>query len=366
MMEIMTMIWIACGGTGGHLFPGLAVAQELRRRGHSIRIFLSNKPVDEQAMKAYPEFESVKLPTVGWPGLSFRIFSFVWNFFLAYRQCLRDIGEKAPNAVIGMGGFLSAAPLLAAAKRNIPAYLHESNAIPGRVTRWLAPKMTQVFLGFKECEHYLGDSNNRVTGTPVRESLRKMSALDAARVLGLDEDKKTLAIMGGSQGARGLNMMMLGAAEFLNEEWQHWQILHLTGARDAEQAAQRYKELGIRAKAMTFCDTMEAVYSLADLVVARAGAASLTEMAMYGLPALLVPFPSAADDHQTRNAEIFVAHGAAKYLSERSSEARDFGRELRALMRDDVARSQMSESMKNLFVADAAGRIAKEVEYAIA
>lgn len=365
-MEFMNTIWIACGGTGGHLFPGLAIAQELRRRGHTVRIFLSNKPVDEQVMKSYSQFESVKLPTIGWPGLRLRSFTFAWKFFQAYRQCLKDMSAKSPQAVIGMGGFLSAAPLLAAAKKNIPAYLHESNAIPGRVTRWLAPKMTQVFLGFKECERYLPDSANRFTGTPVRESLHKMKSLDAAKTLGLDEDKKTLVIIGGSQGAHGLNMRILEVAEHLKDEWQHWQILHLTGANDAGQATQTYKQLGIRAKVLAFCDQMEAVYSLADLIVARSGAASLTEIAMYGLPSLLVPYPSAADDHQSRNAEVFVAHGASKLLNEREATAHDFERELRALMNDEVVRNQMSENTKNIFIADAAGRIAKEVEYAIA
>jgi UDP-N-acetylglucosamine--N-acetylmuramyl-(pentapeptide) pyrophosphoryl-undecaprenol N-acetylglucosamine transferase len=226
--------------------------------------------------------------------------------------------------------------------------------------------MTKVFLGFKECEPHLSGVSTCVTGTPVRESLRKINSHDAAKILGLDTGRKTLAVIGGSQGAHGLNAKMLEIAPLLDDEWKFWQVVHITGAKDAEEAAQVYRKLGILAKVMPFCDEMEVVYSVADLVVARSGAASLAEISMYGLPSLLIPYPNAANDHQARNADIFVAHEAAKCLDERAVTSRDFERELRILMKDNEGRRQMGEKAKNLLMADAAERIAKEVEYEIA
>ncbi|MFH1066731.1 MAG: UDP-N-acetylglucosamine--N-acetylmuramyl-(pentapeptide) pyrophosphoryl-undecaprenol N-acetylglucosamine transferase [bacterium] len=360
----MARIGIACGGTGGHLFPGLALAEEFERLGHHVRLYISEKPVDAEVMKSYPQFESVSLPVIGWAGMIHSPF-FLLRFILAYRQCLGEMKVFEPHAMIGMGGFLSAPPLLAALKQSIPAYLHESNSIPGRVTRWFAPRMTRVFLGFEECARHLPSAPVLATGTPVRQSLKKMSKESAAKMLSV-ETGKTLVVMGGSQGARSLNTLVLQAAPLLGHDWKKWQVIHLAGMNDVERVENAYRELDIKAKVLPFCDEMEAVYSLADLVVARSGAASLSEIAHYALPSLLVPYPNAVDDHQAKNAEIFMWRSAARCLDERIASAKQFARELHSLMQDEAARRRMTEQVKSVFPEDTTSRIVKEVSYAFA
>ncbi|MFZ5806459.1 MAG: undecaprenyldiphospho-muramoylpentapeptide beta-N-acetylglucosaminyltransferase [Verrucomicrobiota bacterium] len=366
MIELMANICIACGGTGGHLFPGLSIAEELQRRGHTVRLYLSNKPIDAEVMKHYPQFETSRLPAMGWTGVNWKMFSFAWNFWRAYQQCLEEWETFAPRAVIGMGGFLSAPPLMAAMKKGIPAYMHESNSIPGKVTRWLASHLTKIFLGFHECSKYFSRAITRFTGTPVRASLKKMDRWESAKFFGLDAGLKVLTIVGGSQGAHGLNQLMLDSAQYLLDEWPRWQVIHLTGAADAERAQKVYSVLGVKAKVFPFCAEMEKVYSLTDLIVARAGAASLCEISYFGLPSVLVPFPAAAEDHQTCNAEIFARAGAAQIFKEKATLPQEFARGLRTLIRDDIARGKMAEAAKALFHSDAAQEIVEEVEHAFA
>lgn len=362
----MARICIACGGTGGHLFPGLSIAEEFQRQGHAVRLYLSEKSIDEEVMKGYPQFESRRLPVMGWTGLNFRAFRFGWRFFKAYQEVLKDIREYKPQAVIGMGGFLSAPPLLAAIKEGIPAFLHESNAIPGKVTKWFAPYLKKIFLGFNECSKHFPRVLTRVTGTPVRTTLKRVDRSEAAKSLGLNPGLKILTIAGGSQGAQGLNRLVLNSASLLLDDWTRWQVIHLTGMADLKRAQEAYKVLGITAKVFPFSREMEKIYSATNLIVARSGAASLTEISCYGLPSILVPFPAAAEDHQTCNAEVFARVGAARIVKEKVTSSQEFAKELRSLIRDDIARGKMAGEAKKLFHSGASQEIVREVEYALA
>jgi UDP-N-acetylglucosamine--N-acetylmuramyl-(pentapeptide) pyrophosphoryl-undecaprenol N-acetylglucosamine transferase len=360
----MARIGIACGGTGGHLFPGLAVAERLRAAGHEVRLYVSAKDIDRQALQPYPEYKSLALPVIGWPGLGLKTPQFFLCFLKAYQMATAELRDYRPEAILGMGGFTCAPMLLSARVRRIPTLLHESNAIPGKVTRWLAPRMSAVLLGFSECAAHVEATSLKITGTPVRTSLRRVDRSAAAAHWGLDSDPQvmTLAVMGGSQGASGLNRMLNRAAAEWSALADRMQIIHLAGPKDVELLELNYRRAGIKAVVRSFCDSMEMVYSMADLAVARSGAASLTELAFYGIPSVLVPYPFAAEDHQTRNAEVFHKKGAALLVSESDEGAVILAREVRELWLNRERRANMAEHTRQLDVPDAAETVAKEVE----
>jgi UDP-N-acetylglucosamine--N-acetylmuramyl-(pentapeptide) pyrophosphoryl-undecaprenol N-acetylglucosamine transferase len=195
---------IACGGTGGHLFPGLAVAEVLRSRGHEVMLFVSEKEIDTLALSGREEFRFQKLPTVGLPSpFSPKIFGFLGRFSESIRVCRSVYRKFKPHAVLGMGGYTSTAPVLAGKMRGIPTFIHESNAIPGKANRVTARMVRAVLLGFKECAPFFPTARTEVTGTPIRKELAPMDKKMARQKLGLREDLTTLLVMGGSQGATG-------------------------------------------------------------------------------------------------------------------------------------------------------------------
>lgn len=361
----MARIGIACGGTGGHLFPGLAVAERLRSAGHSVRLYVSTKEIDRVALDPYPDYERLALPVVGWPGIGPRVPHFCRQFWQAYRMAVAEIREFRPEAVLGMGGFTCAPPLLAAALRCIPTLLHESNAIPGKVTRWLAPLTSHVLLGFADCASHLTAPSLVVTGTPVRGTLTRISRSEAAAFWGLDPARLTIAVMGGSQGAAGLNRMLMRAAPAWSALAGRLQIIHLAGPSDVELLEINYRRHGLSAVVRAFCPRMETVYSLADLAVARSGASCLTELACFGLPSILVPYPHAAENHQTRNAEIFRRQGAALLIRESEAGADELAHEVRSLMENSALRAGFAARAAALHSPDAAARVAQEVERAL-
>ncbi|MDR1192173.1 MAG: UDP-N-acetylglucosamine--N-acetylmuramyl-(pentapeptide) pyrophosphoryl-undecaprenol N-acetylglucosamine transferase [Verrucomicrobiales bacterium] len=361
----MANIGIACGGTGGHLYPGLAVAEALAAMGHATRLYVSSKEIDRVILAGYPQFASVTLPVIGWPGLGLRTLAFGKKFWDACRLAGRELREQQLDAVLGMGGFTSAPLILSGARRGVPVLLHESNAVPGRVTRLLAKNARAVLLGFAECAKRLPGAATKHTGTPVRATLRRLDRQRMAEWWGLDAGKFTVAIIGGSQGARGLNRMMIQAMA----EWRQWrdevQFIHLTGPAEDDLLAINYRRNGFRAATRPYCGEMEKLYSLADLVVARAGAASLTEIGWFGLPSVLVPYPAAAGDHQTRNARIFITAGAALMVREGKDDWQRLAAAVSELRCDHESRASMAARAATLTVRDAARRVAEEVQNAL-
>jgi UDP-N-acetylglucosamine--N-acetylmuramyl-(pentapeptide) pyrophosphoryl-undecaprenol N-acetylglucosamine transferase len=357
----MATIGIACGGTGGHLYPGLAVAEKLKLAGHEVRLYTSNKEIDRKVLEAHPGFNHLALPSIGWPGIGLRTPLFFIQFYRSYQLCVREIREHRLAAVLGMGGFTSAALLLCAARRKIPVLLHESNAIPGKVTKLLATKSDQVLLGIKECADYLPKNKCKVTGTPVRTSLLRVDRKLAAEYWGLEAGRITITVIGGSQGAGGLNQLMLKSLPFLETVKESIQIIHQTGRRDVEVVEAAYRSLGINARVQAFCERMEMLYSLSDIMVARAGAASLTEISAFGIPAILIPYPHAAEDHQFYNAQIFSQAGAAVTIRENDMSSELLTTTLKAWILEPEHRSELGRAASTLNSPDAAERVAQEV-----
>jgi UDP-N-acetylglucosamine--N-acetylmuramyl-(pentapeptide) pyrophosphoryl-undecaprenol N-acetylglucosamine transferase len=351
---------IACGGTGGHLFPGLAVAESLRARGHEVLLFVSEKEVDALALSGRT-FRFEKLPTVGLPSLySPAIFGFLRRFNESLSLCRAVYQKFKPEAVLGMGGFTSTAPILAGRMRGIATFIHESNAIPGKANKLTARMVRAVLLGFKECAPFFPRSRIEVTGTPIRNELQRIDRAEARTRLGLQPDLLTLLVMGGSQGASGINQAMIKTLPALSG--RSLQISHLAGGRDERLVADNYRRENVVAYVAPFHHRMEEVYSAADFAIARSGAASLAELAFYRLPSILIPFPYAADDHQTRNAEIFVRAEAAVLLKESELTGDLLARTISDLIDDRGRLQRMSENCARLAPQDAAGLVATTME----
>lgn len=356
-------IAIACGGSGGHLFPGLAVAEELRQRGHETLLLVSSKQIDTVALQGSEEQQSRAISTVGFPGLlSPRIFRFASTLLKSWKECRVIFRDFQPDAVLGMGGFTSAVPLMLAKRQHINTLLHESNAIPGRVTQLVAPRVTRTLLGFAACGLHLHDARWVVTGTPVRKGLCRVSRAEAAEKFGLHPEFKTILVMGGSQGARGVNELVLKMLPLISHHREQWQFIHLTGNADANIAEINYRRQRITAVVKPFSSEMEYMYSLADLVIARSGASSLTELSHYGLPSILIPLPTAAHDHQTCNARIFSDAGAASVFAEGKLTAQRLTEEVTALLDNETERQRMGRAAMGLAGKEAARRVAEEIE----
>jgi UDP-N-acetylglucosamine--N-acetylmuramyl-(pentapeptide) pyrophosphoryl-undecaprenol N-acetylglucosamine transferase len=352
---------IACGGTGGHLFPGIAVAEVLRDRGHEVMLLVSEKDIDALALSSRANFRVERLPTVGLPSpFSPAFFGFIRRFCESLALCRSIYRTFKPQVVLGMGGFTSTAPVLAGRIRGIPTFIHESNAVPGKANRLTARMVRAVMLGFKECAPFFPKTNTEVTGTPVRTELVRLDRLASRQKLGLREDLTTLLVMGGSQGASGINQAMIKALPFLRGV--RLQVIHLSGSRDERLVADNYRRENIAAHIASFHHRMEEAYSAADFVVARAGAASLAELAAFSLPGILIPFPYATNDHQTRNAEIYARVDAAVLLKESDLSGELLARKIRELIENPERIQQMAANCSRLAPKDAAGRVVTTME----
>lgn len=348
---------IAAGGTGGHLFPGLAVGEVLRERGHEVMVLISEKEIDALATQGRTEFRIEKLPGIGMPRLfSPAIIGFLGRFKAGLDQCRSLYRDFNPDAILGMGGFTSTAPILAGRLRKIPTFVHESNAIPGKANRLNARLVTKVLLGFSECARYFPNRPCEVTGTPIRASLvTRLDKTEALAAFGLTPERRTLLVMGGSQGAQGINRALRDAAPLLRDA--PLQIIHLAGQQEESAMRNAYVAAGIPAHVAAFCHRMDQAYGAADFTIARSGAASLTELSHFALPGILIPYPYAADDHQTLNAKIFDSAGAATLLHEREITGEILANKLRWFLDEPGRISEMSALSASLAPKQASERV---------
>ena len=351
---------IACGGTGGHLFPGLAVAEELIRRDCAVAVLISPKEVDQQAVKSAFGMEVVTLPAVGLTRGGF--FGFVSGFRKSHRAAKDLFQKKIPQAVLAMGGFTSAPPILAGKKLGAKTFLHESNTIPGRANRWLAHLVDEAFVYFHEASGRMSIARARVTGMPVRSQfLEPMDAASARIALGLHPEKPVLLVMGGSQGASGINQLMVSALPTLAVQAPDLQFLHLTGANDVEMVQSAYAARKRKAVVRSFLTEMELALRAATVAVSRSGASSLAELAAAGLPGILIPYPSATDNHQYYNALAFVESGAANLFEQSGGTPEHLSNKILELLGNAAKRAAMQESLSHWHSPDAAGVIADRI-----
>ena len=302
-------IAIACGGTGGHLFPGLAVGDALVARGCEVMLLVSPKEVDQTAVKSAYGMEVESLPVVA---LSGNLPRFAAGFWSSLGQCRKLFRDNPPDAVLAMGGFTSAPPVLAGKFIGARIFLHEANAVPGRAVKLLAPLADEVFVQFPAAMPRVLSTDIRATGLPVRSAMEPLAKADARTALGLADDRPVLLVMGGSQGAQSINQALIDSLPHLAKAVPGLQFIHLTGSGSVEPVRQAYEALGLSAVVRPFLTEMEYALGAADLALSRSGASSLAEFSAMELPAILIPYPTAVDDHQRLNARSFVDIGAAR------------------------------------------------------
>ncbi len=354
---------IACGGTGGHLFPGIAVAEELVKRGHPVILLISEKKIDAQASQGYTHLRFEQLPSVAMPKpWSPKMIPFLLRFTRGLRLTRKLIKEIDAACVLGMGGFTSTAPLMAGRWAKCHGLIHESNAIPGRANRLNARYADFALVGWEACAKYFASGKARVVGTPVRPAFFNLPDKRTAREkFGLNPDLFTVLVMGGSQGARGINDAVCAALPEL-EQAGKVQFLHFTGRSDLEAVQNAYAERNLQHHVAEFCSQMELAYAASDLSVCRSGASSLTEMSVVGLPGILVPYPHAADDHQTRNAEVFVAQNACLMAKQEDLTGPKLASIIGDLAADPARLNAMAVQMKQMSPHSAAEQVADIIE----
>ena len=359
------LVAIACGGTGGHLFPGLAVAEELLRCDCDVLLLVSPKEVDQQAVRAARDVRVATLPALALQG---NPLAFARASLASYQAAKKLFTPRPPRAVLAMGGFTSAPPVMAGKKFGAKAFLHESNTIPGRANRWLAHVVDEAFVGFPQAAHRLWIQRHAITGTPVREQFAPADATSCRMALALNPQRPTLVITGGSQGATGLNDLVLAALPELIARHPDLQFIHLTGANDVDKARAAYAQLQTqnsklktRSLVQPFLTEMELALGAATLVVSRAGASSLAELAAMRVPAILVPLPTSADDHQFHNARAFADTGAARILNQRTTTPAQFTALVSDLLTNTAVRAQMQSALAQWHQPTAAADIAERI-----
>lgn len=343
MNPLSRRVAIACGGTGGHLFPGIAVGDALVARGCEVTLLVSPKEVDQTAVKSAYGMDVESLSMIGLAGNPLK---FGCKFIRSTNSCRKLFFKKPPAAVLAMGGFTSLPPVIVGKIMGAKIFLHEANAVPGRAVRMLSSFADEVFVQFPDSLPRVLGVNVRATGLPVRATMEPVPKADARTVLGLADDLPVLLIMGGSQGAEAINRAVLGSLPYLAKLLPKIQFIHLTGNRNSDPIRLAYDTLGLRAVVRPFLTEMEYALGAADLVISRAGASSLAEFSSMELPAILVPYPSAVDDHQRLNARTFVEMGAARCFHQKQLTPSLLTQQLKELLGRPVKLKKMGEAMK--------------------
>lgn len=351
---------IACGGTGGHLFPGLAIAEEIAEAGGEAILWVSTKSVDQRILRSYPHFPFYSLPSIGW--VRGRRLHFFSRLLFSLAQARRQFLRERPDAVLAMGGFTSLAPVWIGKWLGAWTFLHESNSIPGKANRWLAHWVDEAFVGFPETLFTLNHPRVTVTGTPVRPAFQSQEAGASRMALGLVPEHPVLLTMGGSQGARAINDLVFQALPLLRLRWPHLQYLHLSGEEDYQKARLAYAAWGLRALVMPFLSEMELALSAASVAVCRAGASTLAELAAVPAPALVIPYPWATDRHQFFNAQALADTGAVRCIDQNEATPERFLSEMELLLEDQNLQSSMKRALGQWHRPHAAERMVRRMK----
>jgi UDP-N-acetylglucosamine--N-acetylmuramyl-(pentapeptide) pyrophosphoryl-undecaprenol N-acetylglucosamine transferase len=313
----MSRFIISCGGTGGHLSPGISLAEGLRARGHESSLLISRKKVDARLSGKYPQLRFERMPGSGFAWHPWKLLKCVATQTQAFWFCLRLVRRTRPDMIVGFGGFTSAPLVLAAWMSGVPAALHESNRVPGLAIRTLGRLAERVYLPPGIRISGIRAAATRHVGLPVRREIVRLPQTSARHALGLDPNQRLLVVLGGSQGAASLNDWARSQLQMLAAEGIQVYVVTGLGKGDDGMVELKTKTgAPVRAVFTPFSDRMAELMSAADLVVSRAGAGTLAELIRCETPAILIPYPQAADDHQRANAAYFERQGGGIVVSQ--------------------------------------------------
>lgn len=351
---------IACGGTGGHIFPAVALAQSVRRRHPQAAILFAG---------AFNPHMTERLRSLGY-GIEFiagrgmphrfniLVLPFIAKMFLSFTKAFCILRRHRPDIVVSMGSFSGGPFVLAAKLRGSPSLIHEQNVAPGRANRISAYFTDRIATSFSHTADFFPKRLRQkivCTGNPLRSEIL---AFQPKKGFGFDNGKFTILVMGGSQGAHAINKVFVEVARGLDRN--RFQILHLTGKTDFEFVSREYKPLGIKNKVISFLDNMGSAYAASDLVVCRSGAITVTEITALGLASILIPYPH-GDCHQAENARVLKAAGAAFVIQEKYLTPDTLSAVIKELSQDRSKLEDLRDSSRKLARPDAAECLAAEV-----
>ena len=356
-------IMVAGGGTGGHLFPGLAVVEELRRRVPSleVRFVGTARGIEARILPDRGEaLDILEVTPLKGQGIGARLKSFA-RIPTAMSQAASLMRDFDPDLVLGVGGYASGPVLLASSLAGRPSAVLEQNAHVGMTNRILARFVDRAYISFEQTESVFGASKSVLTGNPVRHEFVEHARLALADPEGFESRAKNVLILGGSQGARKLNEDVPKALAEAGIQGTGLRVVHQTGQSMRDEVDAAYRELGIEAEVVTFIDDMARAYSNAALVIARAGATTLAELCAIGRPSILIPFPFAADDHQAKNAKALEDQGASICIREAELDPERLGLLVQELLRDETQRRAMAHAARQHGKPDAAAAIVDDM-----
>ena len=353
---------IAGGGTGGHLYPAIAVAEEFMGRDSSNEIlFVGTKRGIEARL--LPEYGwpvryvmAGGIKGMGLPGMLKGALKMICGAF----QSVGIIARFRPGAILGVGGYASAPAVLAGRLMGVKSAIHEQNAMPGVTNRVLGKLVHRVFLTYPESERFFSAGKVKITGNPVRKEIIK--SLKDEKEENIHKGCFTILVFGGSRGARKINDVVVETLGTKAFDGKRLRIIHQTGYEDFDRIKESYKEVNIEVEVYPYIEDMAGAYGKADLVVCRAGATSISELLIAGKPSILVPYPHAADDHQALNARSVVNDGAAVMVLERELTAERLSGEIMLLYDNKDVLQSMAEKASDLSRSDAAAAICDEIK----
>ncbi len=365
MADDTSWLVIAGGGTGGHLYPGLAVAESLQtmQPDFKVIVFGTPRPIDKKLTDARG-YGLVAQEVRPFPKKPLEYFGFYRAWARSVRQAKALFRERRPAVVLGLGGYAAGPPIIAASKLGIPTALFNPDAIPGVANRKLAKHADRIFVQWHEtAEHFDHSPKVHGTGCPIRSDFSRVDRETAIQRLKLDPQKKTLLITGASQGAHTINMAAVELIDFWQEHGD-WQLIHITGPGDLKMCRTRYAEADLPVLTLAFTEHMPLCMAAADLIISRAGASTLAEIAAMGRASILMPYPFDRKKHQLANARILVDANAAALVEDMihtKKNAKDLRKELMSLMQAEHRRVAMAQTAGAMGRHDAALVIAEQL-----
>ncbi len=356
----MAEVLIICGGTGGHLTPGVAIAERLLERGHSPRLVISRKPIDTYFQRRYKQFEFVSVPGAAFGLKPTALAKFIFQLFQSFGSSFRLLRQR-PDAVVAFGGFLCVPFLILGRLLRIPIYLHEANRIPGRTVRYFARLADHVYLPDGVRLLGLRPGAIRHLGMPLRNEIQHVPKDEIRRRYNIPRHDKVLILVGGSQGALALNQWVERYVKMLAADGIH--TFCIAGPGKGKERVEHLKsdsDTPVQVHWIPFADNMADLYSLADLVVCRSGAGTIAELITCLCPSIQVPYPFAADEHQEANAQDLERRGGCVRVPQ--ERMKTLYREVMDLLFNDWLLTRMRENLRALGRSNAAKQLVRELE----
>ncbi|MEN8200283.1 MAG: undecaprenyldiphospho-muramoylpentapeptide beta-N-acetylglucosaminyltransferase [Thermodesulfobacteriota bacterium] len=357
-MSAPIRLMLTGGGTGGHLFPAIATAEALcdRLPGSEVLFVGTKRKMDKRSLGQYG-YATRSIHCKGLKGKN--LFSLLQGLLLLPVSCLEAIYHILrfqPDLVLGVGGYVTGPVVAMARLLGKPTVIHEQNSIPGLANRKLGSLVSRVCLSLPGSEKWFPAKKSSLTGNPVRKDLLALAGQKTEKEK-TDKKEFTLLVLGGSLGAHRVNELVAEAFGLEFAGLEGLRVIHQTGVDDAEMVERAYEKNNIRATVVPFIEDMAAAYRAADLLVSRAGATTLAELAVLGKPAILIPYPYAADQHQEKNGDFYVQGGGALMFREGDLSAEILGEQIVQLASDNERLGRMAEAMRRCAFPEAADRI---------